>query len=284
MAHGMHGTRDSSPLGPDWPTPSGIAYHVSDDGINWTQVGEEPIISGETMHRVFDVDTALVYSGLVNEDGTWMLYFQAFVPDDSEIPGGVILATAADPTGEWTIREEMVIVPDGADSWDVGAIGAPSVLVVDGEYRMYYHGGNGTGISVATSDDGISWTKYDDPTTTDVLYANSDPIFMPAEDENAWDYSLIYDPTVVLTPDGFVMAYSANPGVASHGLAISEDGMTFERLQDEPLFNKRDMRPIRDFWLVRMAYHDERYFFYAEINNRGGTDIFMDTIDGLLTQ
>ena len=269
---------------PNWPRPSGIAYHISDDGITWTEVGDLPVIAPEVVEEAgFDVDTALVYSGLVTEDGTWMLYFQAFVPDWGDVPGGVILATADDPTGEWTIHDEMVIIPD-ADSWENGAIGAPSVVVVDGEYRMYYHGRDGGGIGVATSPDGFVWTKHDDPTTTEPPYALSDPIFLPAEDEDAWDAESIYDPTVAITPDGFVMAYSANPGVSGHGLAISEDGMNFERLQQEPLFQQTDLDIIRDFWLVRMAYHDERYFFFAEINNRSGTDIYMDTLDGLLTE
>ncbi len=270
---------------PDWPRPSGIAYHVSDDGMTWEQVGDEPVIAGEAVNAMFDVETALVYSVLVDEDGMWRLYFQGFPPEDSGIPGGVILATAEEPTGEWTIREDMVIMSDGMNSWDNGAIGGPSVIVVDGEYRMYYHGRSGTGIGVATSEDGITWTKHDDPATTDVPFANSDPIFLPAEDENAWDYRSIYDPTVVVSPDGFVMAYSANPSVvAAHGLAISEDGLNFERLQDKPIFSRRDLRPMRNFWLVRMMYHDERYFFFAEIDHRGGTAIYADIIDGLLTQ
>jgi hypothetical protein len=61
-------------------------------------------------------------------------------------------------------------------------------------YRMYYtgginpdrmyirdpdHEGSGSMCGLATSADGINWTKYDDPSTTEAPYAESDPVLQP---------------------------------------------------------------------------------------------------------
>src|SRR5687767_14449720 len=105
---------------------------------------------------------------------------------------------------------------------------------------MYYASntpnGPAGGIGIATSDDGITWTKYDDPTTGGA-YAESDPIFGAGE-EGAWDALSVFQPNVVRTENGYVMLYSGikNPSPPQRGFAFSEDGLTWTRHTQNPVF------------------------------------------------
>ena len=58
---------------------------------------------------------------------------------------------------------------------------------------------------MATSEDGIEWTRYDNPETTDTLYAESDPLFDPIE--TGADVNFAMQPQVVQTEDGWQWFY-----------------------------------------------------------------------------
>lgn len=272
-----------------WPLPAGVGYAVSDDGLTWVEPQESPVLPAEDMPFADDIDLALLSSGFVDADGTWVLYFFLFPSQGSSVEMGMVRATAPEPLGPWVMGEDVLLVPGSEGEWDSDNIGAPHVMLVDGEYRAYYFASGGIGM--ATSSDGLEWTKYDDPNTAEAPYAESDPVFLASEDEDAWDYNSVADPTVLITPDGWVMLYDSFQGVNSnfaggsrgYSLALSEDGIHWERLQAEPMWlNQRDMRLPRDSWYGQLAYHDEIYYLYLEINTAYGTDIFGGTYEGLL--
>lgn len=250
-----------------WPLPAGVGYMVSDDGLTWEEPQEAPVLPAEDMPFGDDIDLALLSSGLVDADGTWVLYFFIFPSAGSSGKTSMVRATAPDPLGPWTMSADILLATGSEGEWDADNIGAPHVMLVDGEYRAYYF--SGVGIGMATSPDGITWTKYDDPSTTEAPYAESDPVFFASDNEDAWDYETVADPTVLITPDGWVMLYNSfqgmNPntwvgGERGYSLAISDDGINWERLQDEPMWmNQRDMNIPRDSWYGQLAYHDDVY-------------------------
>ena len=59
--------------------------------------------------------------------------------------------------GALTERTCPCFEPEAA--WEAGDTGAPSVVVVDGTYHLFYRGGYGYGIGHAVSPDGIDWTR-----------------------------------------------------------------------------------------------------------------------------
>ena len=185
-----------------WPGATRSYYHTSPDGETWTRVNEEPIFT------VQDVPVrgtgALMLTGLVQADGTWVLYYHTFTSGSS--PGFIGRATAPAPEGPWTFDEEPVLSPGGDGEWDDLQVMRVNVLPVDDGYVMYYAGvdSDGSRIGMATSDDGITWTKYDDPETTEAPYAESDPILEPVVE---WEGNWLGRPEVVKTDDGWVMLY-----------------------------------------------------------------------------
>ena len=263
-----------------WLLPSGIGYMTSEDGITWEDVQEDPVFTQEQIP--FEVDTALLTAALVEADGTWTFYLGLFHQDDPDTPFGIVRATADSPTETWLVDEDYVLLPGSAGTWDERFIAISSVIRSDDEYIMYYASDNGEdyGIGMATSADGINWLKYDDTETTNALYAESDPILVKESD---WEV-FIQDPRVVQTPDGFVMLYSSFDGnFANQGysLAISEDGIHWERVSDDAILPRSMFN--RNPWYPSLAYHDDTYFIYLEIDSRAGTDIFVATYDRTLT-
>lgn len=269
-----------------WPSPSQVGYMTSEDGMAWTEASEDPVFYHEQIP--FNVDLALVGSGLVDDDGTWILYFYMIQNSDPDSPSGVVRATADNPLGPWEMETDFILEPGNEGAWDSQSVGSPHVLKTADGYRMYYNG-NPTGFSdsmigLATSDDGISWTKYDNPETTDGLFAESDPVLVS---EAEWEGVIIADPSVFETEDeGFVMFYASfedgfNGGALGYGIATSEDGVEWDRISDEAII-RRTMVGYRQTWYSKMTYHEGTYFVYIEANSRYGTDIFGGTYSGSL--
>ena len=91
---------------------------------------------------------------------------------------------------------------------------------------------------LATSQDGISWTKYDDPATTDAPYANSDPVLLVGA-EGSWDALHLKSICVCETETGFEMWYSGR-GMRPQqwlGYATSDDGIHWTKTNQLPILS-----------------------------------------------
>ena len=134
-------------------------------------------------------------------------------------------------------------------------------------------------IGLAFSEDGISWEKYDDPATTAAPYAESDPILEPIE---PWEGRWLGRPEVVLTTDGWVMLYEGG-GNSQTGLALSQDGLDFERYANNPILTRSNMVEGYTFFQGALFHQNDTYFYLIEAGAcRIGTDIFLYTIAGSL--
>ncbi len=270
-----------------WPASVEIGYLRSDDGVTWTEVTPDPVFL--TADAPFDVEATLASSALVEDDGTWVLYFYLWPHQfGSTDPASIARATAPAPEGPWTMDAEISLGPGSAAEWDSGGLSAPSVVKTDDGYRMFYTGSMlvdttiVSGIGMATSPDGITWTKYDDPATTEAPYAESDPVFLPSAETGAWDSPNVHQPRVRLTPDGLVMLYRSFAGNGRNmafGLATSQDGIMWERVGTEPVFSS-DETKLRGIWYSELEYRDGTYYGYFEIqrNYQNQTDIYVGTL------
>lgn len=267
-----------------WPASVQIAYTTSADGIVWEKQGDEPVLYTDDVE--YAGIAALASSALVEDDGTWVLYFYTWPrPGDSDGIGGIGRATAPAPEGPWTPDEDLVLYPGDATEWDNNQLISPSVLKIDDNYVMYYHSPSLDGtvhIGMATSEDGITWTKYNNPDTTDAPFANSDPVFSPnVENAEAWDTEHVNQPRVVQTEDGLVMLYRSWTGAQQNqsiGFATSEDGVHWTRMNEEPVYSSQDTRR-RSIWFTGLAYADDTYYVYLEIQRgyQAQTDIYAGT-------
>ena len=261
-----------------WPGKTVTYYYTSPDGRSWTRVAEEPLFTVDDVP--LEGRGALMLSGFVEPDGTWVLYYHTFT--SSGQPGFIGRATAESPAGPWTFRRQPVLSPGDEGAWDELQVMRVNVLPTEDGYVMYYAGVNKQSesrIGLAFSADGIAWEKYDDPSTTEAPYAESDPILEAAM---AWEGSRLGRPEVVQTADGWVMLYEGGGGNQT-GIAISSDGVLFERYEGNPILTRENMVEGYTFFQGAFFHEAETYYYLIEAGNgRIGTDIFLYTIDGSL--
>jgi predicted GH43/DUF377 family glycosyl hydrolase len=245
-----------------WPGRTVTYYHTSPDGESWTRSSEEPIFT------VSDVPLsgtgALVLTGLVQPDGTWVLFYHTFTSSNSA--GYIGRASAPDPTGPWMFDETAALSPGSEGEWDDLQVMRVNVLPKDEGYIMYYAGinhDNESRIGMALSPDGIAWEKYDNPATTDAPYAESDPIMEP---ELEWEGSWLDRPEVVKTADGWVMLYDGARGNRT-GMAISDDGLHFRRYEANPILTRENMLSGDSFFQGAFFHHQDTYFYLIEAGN-----------------
>ena len=269
----------------NWPARVGIAYHTSEDGINWTEYSDDPIFN--TQEVPYAGIAILAHSILIEDDGTWVMYFTLWNGQPgTDDAGSIGRATAESPEGPWTPDDAPILLPAGGDAWDASQVIAPAVFKTDDGYVMYY---SGTGrnarqqIGMATSDDGINWTKYDDPDTSDDPYAESDPIMVS---DVEWEDDSIHQPRVVQLPSGeWLMIYRGNAEANFQmqlGLAFSEDGINWTKFEGNPVFHPTDVEGGSNFWFHSAVVQDDTLYVYVEIGpnpNVSETNIFLITAE-----
>jgi hypothetical protein len=272
-----------------WPAPVGVGYWRSDDlGETWIEVSEDPIFDGTDLDYVGRA--ALASSALVEDDGTWVLYFYTW--DSAGWPAGqskIGRATAPGPTGPWTADPQPVLFAGPEGSWDEFAVLAPSVVKTESGYEMFYAGRTRETAMIgrASSEDGIAWEKYDDPATTDPAFASSDPVFTPGDprEGNVWDQRNVLQPRVVLTADGYVMLYTVANTITDpvlitqkYGLAVSTDGLNWRRSTGEVI--TPSTIDAAAFFFTELIHAEDTYFLLVEAGKSGETEVYLATHTG----
>jgi sucrose-6-phosphate hydrolase SacC (GH32 family) len=148
----------------------------------------------------------------------------------------------------------------------------------DGSYRMYYSGGTEIThwkdfyIGMASSLDGINWKKYNDPSTKEHPFAESDPVFMNGEPGD-WDDSYVWMANVARFSEGYRMYFmgaSKKNNILSGaiGYAISSDGMRWEKYASNPVYTIKDdpcLKSSNDAVIIEnpsILYMDSLCFMY----------------------
>lgn len=270
-----------------FPAESQVGYVTSVDGYTWTkQVDDMPIL---TTQDVPYAKVAMYASSVIQEDNCWILFFYTW--DSKSFPAPSVIGRAAECDDDsemthWSVDESPILQPGAKGSWDDEQVLAPHVLKTEEGYIMYYSGTNTSGIQqigMALSKDGIHWTKYDDPDTTSQPFAESDPVFQPAE-KGQWDSGWVHQPRVFQTAEGWVMIYrgvSDTRGAKMKlGLAISSDGIHWERYAGNPIFKPGDIKGAAQFWFTNAVLKDDVLYLFVEGDIHQSTQIYLATHEG----
>ncbi len=140
-----------------------VAYATSTDGVTWTKRGV--VMSPSAAWEGNEVSP----NSIVFEGTTMRLYYHA---GGSQLVNRQIgIATSTDGM-TWTKQATSILVPGPSGAFDDNQVAEPRVIKVGATYRMYYTGrktsDNKTSLGLATSPDGITFTKQ----ATPVLAAN----------------------------------------------------------------------------------------------------------------
>ena len=273
-----------------FPAESHVGYVTSPDGYTWTKQELD-----DTTFQPIDVPyvkIAMYASSVIFEGGCWVLYFYTW--DSSSFPSSSVIGRATEciigpAIAEWKVDPEPLLKPGAVGDWDEKQVLAPHVIQIGNKYIMYYSGVGASGvqqIGMATSPDGYTWTKYNDPTTVDKPFVESDPVFTPG-DKGAWDGSWVHQPRVFQTSNGWIMIYRGvsdrNGANMKLGLATSSDGIHWERYVGNPIFEPSDIKGARQFWFTNAVLKDDVLYLFVEGDISQTTQIYLATHQGEIT-
>jgi len=145
---------------------------------------------------------------------------------------------ATSPDGiNWT-KIDTVLDNGPPGSWDDKHVWFPCVRIDGDIYKMWYQGQDGSNyrIGYATSSDGINWIKYDDPSTSDPPFTESDPV-LDRGLSGSWESVHVLGPEVVLINNEFIMFYGGcdTEYKFNVGSAKSTDGITWSKDSHNPV-------------------------------------------------
>ncbi|MFQ5605717.1 MAG: FlgD immunoglobulin-like domain containing protein [bacterium] len=158
-------------------------------------------------------------------DGSiYQMWYTGYHPDVEEIG----YATSTDGKN-WTKYSGNPVLTKTVGAWD-GNINDVCVVFANGEYKMYYSGAaSGSSphrIGLATSTDGIHWTKY-----------SGNPVLTNGP-SGSWDEDLVRRPTVLFDGTVFHIWYEGKRFGPSHfkiGYATSNDGINWQKHSGNPV-------------------------------------------------
>lgn len=119
----------------------------------------------------------------------------------------------------WSRYPDNPVLRTSSSGWDGAHLMGPAVLKDESEYKMYYSawGVTATSIGLATSPDGIVWSRH-----------ASNPLLAPSA--GAWDSVAVMSPTVLREDGVYKMWYGGDNGVQSAiGYATSDDGVVWAK-------------------------------------------------------
>lgn len=247
---------------------------------NWQKFENNPVIQPRKSAGVFaHTDPSLLYDGSL---------FHLWISGGGFIPGDTLAGVrtyyfTSEDGYQWTYNPANPVFREAiAGAWDSGHIETPHVIKNGDEYWLYY---------VATVD-----TAADDPATLQLGLAKSpdgenwarhsgNPLMGRGEPES-WEARWIESPCVVKTDSLFYMWYNGfNPNWRIHvGLAISEDGIHWEKSGANPVFSPQ---PGSDWdsvgvYAPQVRWLDDRFlmFYTGIVFNETGYD-FQNTRTGV---
>ncbi len=145
------------------------------------------------------------------------------------------LATSQDGVN-WNKSPANPVLRNGqAGDFDFQHAYISMVIFHNNQYWMWYSGHDGAKwqIGLATSPNGVNWTKY-----------SGNPV-LRVGDSGEWDESNIYSPSVVFDGQSFKMWYNGSSPkfTAASGLATSADGIHWEKHPENPV-----LAPLPNSW------------------------------------
>jgi pimeloyl-ACP methyl ester carboxylesterase len=207
-----------------------IGYAWSLDGMTWHRSAENPVLSPTFLWE----GTAIAPRCVIKENNEYKMWYVA------NLSGNVIgYATSIDGV-IWTKHPTPILLPGGINDWDYLNIFPHSVIKDSDQYLMWYDGGNTPThyqIGLATSSDGIIWTKYNDELTNENPYGNSDPV---VSFRSSWgDWNGVSNPTLIKNEDGYQMLYvGSNRYEDAVYYAHSDDGINWTKYVNFPVFDQ----------------------------------------------
>jgi len=193
--------------------PWQTGYATSSDGLNWDIYAGNPVLPAGTPGSW---DEQEADGPTVIKDGaTYKMWYYGCNADYSVCSIGY----ATSPDGaNWTKYAGNPVLEATPGQWDENGLGWPRVIKNGATYEMWYHSGGKIGL--ATSPDGVNWTKY-----------AGNPVL-----SEGWDGAGVSVSTLLLDGGTYKMWTTSGSGVTSGiGYFESVDGIQWTQPVSNPV-------------------------------------------------
>jgi predicted GH43/DUF377 family glycosyl hydrolase len=191
-----------------------LAFSLTLSQSVWTRYAGNPVLPVQNglTHLFFP---SVMY------DATQHVYKMWFVTDDGT--GNCISYALSNDGVNWTLYSGNPVMTKGqSGDFDSYSISGPCVIFNGTTYVMYFGANTSSSaasIGMATSSDGIHWTKREQPVLSGT--------------PGTWNAYAVYHPSVYFDGDKYYMWYTASP--SGVGLATSTDGIAWTNDVNNPI-------------------------------------------------
>ena len=219
-------------------------YATSPDGMAWTVAAEDPL---DSIGLDLGDPGPIPGSVLPEADGTWVMYLWG-VPGPGQRDSVLFRATAAASGGPFTADPEPILTGTPG-AWDATYLDFPSVVATDDGYLMLYGGGSlgapdSSSIGLATSTDGVTWTKVPVPVLEPGLCGS-------------FDKRSVAIPRFRLTDPGFLVFYNGlgedRDRPADVGAAVSSNGRAWTCASPTPALSAEEIPGSQGIHTIAVA-------------------------------
>lgn len=241
-----------------------IHHLTSTDAVSWTERSDASL---SALSDGLGRPGALPASVLEEDDG-WVMYLVGTLATEDR-GWDIWRATAPGPDGPWARSATPVLRRGAEGTWDAGALDFPTVIPTDDGYAMFYSAiptlvsAEGS-VGLATSTDGIEWTRHGDPVATKGLCGG-------------FDDRAVEQPRVLVGATGLYLVYagyagelSSRPGI---GLASSLDGgLTWGCQWPATVLDTAELPPGDGVHTVNAFLRGDRVTLMIEWLRNGGSE------------
>jgi predicted GH43/DUF377 family glycosyl hydrolase len=201
-----------------------IGLASSSDGLVWTRSGTAPVLSGSSGSW----DNGGVGTPCLLPNGpTDRMWYTGW----GSAATAIGLATFDSVSMTWKNSASAVLSADAGPAWDSVGVMSPCVVFDGATYRMWYvaaadESAAGLGIGVATSADGVTWTK-----------SPQNPVLLPGS-SGAPDHDGVGSAWVVRDGTSYRMWYAGwSAGRPTLCYASSSDGVQWTKYSGNPVLS-----------------------------------------------
>lgn len=188
-----------------------IGFATSLDGINWTKYSSNPVLSPK-VNDPWEKEIGEPSVIYINDSYTMWFASLNFTQKESF---RISRTTSLDGIS-WTPHQ--IIFTKSSAVWESEGVNRPSVLLINGEYKMWYGARDSSGIwriGYATSLNGIDWNRH------------PDPVLQPSL---SWESTVVASANVIFLDGIYHMYYHAGPVFLHYiGHATSTDGINWTK-------------------------------------------------------
>ena len=223
-------TETPTPAPTDTPTPEPTETAVPDAvrfpvQEQFTIYGDAPAVPNDNIGTSGEQYTDP--GGTIYHDGQFHMFHNAFTGWPAAVR---VMYSVSDDGINWTLaQEEPIFEGNDLDYAGVAALASSVIVLEDGTWAMYFYTWNDYAWPISASSIGLATA----PSPFGPWTAMARPILTPGS-SGEWDELAVRTPSVIATDDGYTMFYGGfQNDSASIGQAFSEDGIRWEKFDDE---------------------------------------------------